>query len=367
MRMEAIVRPGFLTPMTPHRFLFLALLLGSTACLVAQTPVRADDPLAAAPAKPSEVVLIRRTVSQDQGAWVVDYQLRNTGATGLIVTPQAIRATVESWVSNSRVSSHALPRFSRLELPGGAAAATCTSEVIAATEESQRCRERLTIAIWSEDGPSPDSEAVSAVSLAPGAKAHLRVRLDHQHVLYGTYDPLLGIRTVEIDAGPIHLRDEVALDQEHDLAQAKGHWDEPPTDRRDTRHFVSAPDSLHLEAHVPGHQYFRFGDRPVRYGTKMRLRFWYLIAAGTEGECRVRFDQFKDTPTSWRPLANSSYEQTLDAIGRWTKVEKIIRTDDEATTVALGFRVISETNVGELWIDDVTLEPLGHPRASDEP
>ena len=33
------------------------------------------------------------------------------------------------------------------------------------------------------------------VSLAPGAIARVRLRLEHQHVLYGDYDPLLGVRT----------------------------------------------------------------------------------------------------------------------------------------------------------------------------
>ena len=30
---------------------------------------------------------------------------------------------------------------------------------------------------------------------------------------------------------------------------------------------------------------------PVRYRARLRLRFWYLIAAGTEGECRARLAQ----------------------------------------------------------------------------
>jgi hypothetical protein len=132
----------------------------------------------------------------------------------------------------------------------------------------------------------------------------------------------------------------------------------PPEDRRDTKHAVSGPDSLHLEAHVPGHQYYRFPERPVRYSTKMRLRFWYLIAAGTEGECKVGVIQYKDTPTSWRKLEAGGFEQCLKAVGRWTKVERIVQTESEATTLVLEFKIVGESEVGEMWIDDVCLEPV---------
>jgi len=172
---------------------------------------------------------------------------------------------------------------------------------------------------------------------------------------------------VAITLGSSSLRDQVALDREHYLAQPKYSWPEPPDDRRDTRHFVSSPDSLHLEAHIPGHQYYRYPERPVRYGTKMRLRFWYLIAAGTEGECRVRLAQYKDTPTSWRVLSQGGFEQVLETIGHWVKVERVVHAESEATTVALDFRIVPETNVGEMWVDDVSLEPVGSSTTPDSP
>src|SRR4029077_14471967 len=128
---------------------------------------------------------------------------------------------------------------------------------------------------------------------------------------YGDYDPLLANRVVELTLGSSVIRDVVPLDCEQYLAQPKFSWPEPPEDRRDTRHAVSGPDSLHLEADVPGHQYYRYPERPVRYNTKMRLRCCYLIAAGTEGECRVRVAQFKDTPISWRMLHAGGFEQCV--------------------------------------------------------
>jgi hypothetical protein len=358
------------------------------------------DLLAAAPTR-SSLVQIGRTVVQDQGAWVVDYRLRHTGSTAIVVAPEEIAVKVEGWVSNSRVASHAVPRWSSLAVARGPEFST-TGEVIAAVDEAHRCREKLIVTVGSEDAdpsrpiaagsatargqgaprPAPAGERATAVGaragsgrepgpavataglpldLAPGGIVHVRIRLEHQHVLYGDYDPLLGIRAVELTLGGATIRDVVALDCEQYLAQPKFTWPELPEERRDPRHAVSGPDSLHLEAHVPGHHYYRFPDRPVRYATKMRLRFWYLIAAGTEGECRVRVAQYKDTPTSWRMLQSGGFEKCLKVVGRWTKVEQIFTTEPEATTLALDFRIAGDTDVGEMWIDDVSLEPVGCP------
>jgi hypothetical protein len=178
-------------------------------------------------------------------------------------------------------------------------------------------------------------------------------------MIFGDYDPLLAIRKVELTVGNLVIRDVVALDREQYLAQPRFTFPEPPENRRDSRHAVSGPDSLHLEAHVPGHHYYRFPGRPVRYSSKMRLRFWYLIATGTEGQCRVRVTQFKDTPTSWRTLHSGDYEQTLKTVGRWAKVERVIPTEPEATTLTVEFEIAGETDVGEMWIDDVSIDPAG--------
>jgi hypothetical protein len=190
---------------------------------------------------------------------------------------------------------------------------------------------------------------------------HVRIRLEHQHVVYGAYDPLLGSRAVAMTLFGTTVRDLIPLDCERYLAPPKFTWPEPPEEHRDTRYAVTGPDSLHLEAHVPGHHSYRYPDRRVRYGTKMRLRFWYLIAAGTEGECCVRIVQYKDTPTSWRILQSGGSEKCLKVVGRWTEVEQVFTTEPEATALALDFRIASDTEVGEMWIDDVSLEPVGCP------
>jgi hypothetical protein len=384
----------------PHRLsvigwrrtvLGLILVSALVRVMPASGPARADEPAR----RPSTLVQVSRTVAQDQGAWVIDYRLRHTGPAGVIVAPEEIAAKVEGWVSNSRVASHAVPRRSVLAVQHGPEF-TASCDVIAAVDEAHRCREKLIVTAWSEDlcpcrarstcrdktpaaaeakdrapvpgpataPPSPGPAGPTAglpLSLAPGGIVHVRLRLEHQHVLFGDYDPLLAVRQVEMTLAGATVRDLVPLDREQYLAQPRFAWPEPPEDRRDTRHSVSGPDSLHLEAHIPGHHYYRYPDRPVRYGTPMRLRFSYLVAAGTEGECRVRVAQYKDTPTSWRMLNSAGFEKCLKVVGRWTRVEHVFTTDAEATTLALDFRIAGDTDIGEMWIDDVSLEPVGCP------
>ena len=304
-----------------------------------------------------------------------------TGKTGVVITPDDLTIQADGWVSNSRVTSHALPRWSSLRILHGPDLST-VSDVIVATEDADRCRERLKIVIETEDkhplvsiqdistGAKPEREDVQpsriselttpiVFSLAPDAILRVRLRFEHDHILYGEYDPLLSMRSVTLRIGSASVSDVIPLDREQYLAQPRFSWPEPPEGRRDTRHAVSGPDSLHLEAHVPGHQYYRYVDRPVRYGTQMRLRFWYLIAAGTEGDCKVRVAQCKETPVAWRLLNSGLFEQCLKSVGRWTKVERVIQIEAEATKLTLEFTIVGDTEVGEMWIDDVSLEPIG--------
>lgn len=319
----------------------------------------ADD--GASVGNPNRVTLERRGTRQDQGAWVVDYQIRNETNAGLVLTPGEIEVKAEGWVSNSRVPGHASPRKVSVALRP-AEKAVVDGDVIPAADDPARCRERVSLAVWSDD-QAPDAsarpaETLAPVSLPPGGRGLVRLRFAHQHVVQGDYDPLLGVRTVAVRIGQETFHDEVPLDREERVAHPKASWPEPPEERRDPERFVSAPDSLHLEAHVPGRQYYRYPDRPVRYGSRMKLTFWYLTAHGTAGECRVRLAQYKDTPTSCRVLPGGGFDQELTVVGRWTKVERLVRIESEATTAALDFRISSDANLGEMWIDDVSLEPL---------
>jgi hypothetical protein len=318
--------------------------------------------LAPALADSGRLKVVERVLMQDQGDWQVDYCLKLEGSTPLVLTPAEIGARVEGWLSNSKVAVHATPRRSESVI-AGQSGPMAASEVIPSSDESARCRERVVIRVWAGkacDSVPPrggDPEPLKTVTVEPGGLLRVRLRLEHQHCLYGDYDPLLGRRELELRLGGDTIRDALPLDREQYLAQPKDTWPEPPDDHKDTRHFVSGPDSLLLEAGVPGNQYFRFPERKVRYSSRMRLKFWYMIAPGSEGEFKARVAQYRESPNAWKVLSEGGSEYTLKTVGRWIKFEKIIKTEAEATTMALDFR-IANAEIGEVWVDDVTLEPI---------
>jgi hypothetical protein len=321
------------------------------------------------------LVVVDRTIVQDQGSWRIDYRLRYEGRDDIPVTPSDIVAKVEGWVSNSRVPAHANPRWSSVVVSSSSGLSS-TCEVIAAADEEQQCRERLIVRVWRTGDEPPadqpksdqnksgtrsatfDRDASTGLILVPGDTLRVRLRLEHQHFLYGDYDPLLARRAVELRLGSSVLRDTLPMQREQYFAQAKYTWPAAPDDRRDNRYFMSAPDSLHIEGHIPGNTSYRFNDRPVRYATRMRLRFWYLIAPGTEDECRARIMQYKESPTAARGLPDGTHTICLKAVGRWTQAEHVFRTESEATLLALEFQVCGAAEIGELWVDDVSLEPI---------
>jgi hypothetical protein len=335
-----------------------ATLLPLAACL-------SLNALAGAPSQrtgPGRLTVVERVLAQDQGDWQIDYCLRNDRSNPLVLAPVEIGARVEGWLSNSRVAVHANPRRSETSIDGKTGP-MATAEVIPSPDEALRCRERAVIRVWADTAKvappvrGADPEPLASVTVEPGGLLRVRIRLEHQHCLYGDYDPLLGRRDLELRLGAETVRDVLPLDREQYLAQPKDTWPEPPADHKDDRHFMSAPDSLLLEAGMPGNQYYRFPERKVRYSSRMKLRFWYWIAPGTEGEFKARIAQYRESPNAWKVLSDGGSEHTLKTVGRWMKFEKVIKTESEATTLALDFR-IANAEIGEVWIDDVTLEPI---------
>ena len=209
-------RMGFLPV---QRAMHSLVIMGLAWTLTASTSLAID-----VSSERGRLSLVNRSVTQDQGAWVVDYRLRYTGETGVVITPEKIAVKVKGWVSNSRVVSHALPRWSSLVIAHGPDL-SAISEVVAAADDAQRCRERLVVSVWTEDG-GPFSAGLSTpnnaktegsqplaagltepttvlpLSLGPDAIVRVRLRLEHQHILYGEYDPLLAMRVNSLSRLP---------------------------------------------------------------------------------------------------------------------------------------------------------------------
>lgn len=307
----------------------------------------------------ASLALKSRLVSQHHGRWTVRYEVEYLGAEPLDVSPSEVGVTYTGWVANSRIRAHAVPRKSEVQFLL-AEAMPAISTVIGSANEKIRCRERISLAVVVN--PAPASEIILAkhepmpMRIAPRQTFGLVFTIEHEHFLHGTYDPLLGERKLEIQFGPHRLLDTLSLDEELAPATPTVKLSQPPKDRMDDRQCRSAPDSLLLAADVPGYQYFRFDDLPVRYGTRFRLSFWYLIAVGSEGSCHVRMMEYQDTPNAWYRL-DGGFDEELSVQGCWERFEHVFQTRDDTTTMAIDFR-ITGANVGEVWIDDVELVPL---------
>lgn len=335
----------------------LGLLGGLSSMAVPPVAAGAESPSIG---EPNRVSVVRRSLRQDQGGWIVDYRIRNETASGIVIVPSELEAKSEGWVSNSRVDGHAVPRLAALTFRPGRRNSGI-AEMIRSADGVPACRERLSLSIQADDALPPFSsespQPLNPISLAPGASGLLRLHYEHDHAPGGAYDPLLGERTLAIRVGGETFHDVAPLDFEEYTAQPRNPWTEIPEERRDSSRFVSAPHSLHLEAHSLDTRVYRFPDRPARHGSRMRLSFWYLIAKGTLGECRVRLTQ-----SNARSLRGGGFDERLTTVGQWTKVEWLVPIEYDAVSLGLDFRIISEAGVGEMWIDDVALDPIepGH-------
>ncbi|MDB4977936.1 MAG: hypothetical protein JWM56_122 [Candidatus Peribacteria bacterium] len=305
--------------------------------------------------------------------WQVSYVLRNDSQLPIIIGPKNTVANIHAMVSNSRVPAHAAPRASVITVTGSGGL-SATADVIPSADDEKRCRERAVLQVWPhdpnhEDPPDPIAKAVvrlvatseqSTWIIGPGACVQVRLHLEHDHFLYGLYDALLGSRTLLLTLGATQFADRLVLDQPANLPVSMPSFMSPesiPDDRRDSRIFLSAPDSLHVEAQIPGNQSYRFKEVPVPYGARMKLQFWYLVALGSEDAGKVRIVQYKDAPSSWKILSDGDLEQQLTTVGRWVKVERFFFIEPTATSLTMEFRIVGE--IGEMWIDDISMEPVG--------
>ena len=307
--------------------------------------------------------LLDRQISQQGNRWLVRYQVLYEGDTMLDLSADDFSVAYEAWVSNSSLKPHTTPRKSRMRSVLSATR-TLQATVIPSANDRQRCREKLSLACTTGDKPAAEfplaTSAFLPTRVKPGETIWLYLTLEHAHFLHGAYDPLLGERTLEIHFGPCRLIDTIPLNSEQVPARPIVQLSDPPKERLDSRQFHSPPDSLYLAADVPGYQYFRFDEMPVRYGSQFRFTCWYLIAVGTEGSCHARLMEYRDTPNSWERL-DTGFDQQLVLQGRWHKFEKIFQTGDETTTIAIDFRICG-ANVGEMWLDDMTLNSLSEER-----
>lgn len=315
--------------------------------------------------------VVNRSIDQSGGVWQVDYRLKNTTGKPVKISAHNLKLTAVGDVSNSIVPGHSLPKTSRHSLVNGDLKST--SELIKFDKET--CGEKLEVYFGYREVKTTDGWYGDFV-LNNNDFFLLKLRFVHEHVVYENHDPLLGTKHLELSLGGLQLIDTLPLNDILHISSVPtlNLMEKIPEDRRDSTVFYSAPYSLHLEAHIAGNQYFRFPETPVKYSTKMRLKFKYLIARGTYDDFGFKISQYKDTPTSWKVLSEGSYQRNLSTTlfgmrlkntGVWKTYDQIIQVQPDATTMAIDFRFSGDNEVGEAWVDNISLCEIGvreHPQ-----
>ena len=290
------------------------------------------------------------------GTCYLRYALRYRGDEPLRLRPLELSVAYRGWLANASCPAHVAPVLvqGRVECRSQSSAAIVVRD---ARRERDRCRERVTVrvgrAVDELSDPARDPGRVDV--LQDGEQAIVELAFRHEHFLYGPHDPLLGEREVEIRWGALRVEDRVRLGAGHRVDRPRRLYLEPSRARQDPEYCYSPPGALYLAADVPGYQYYRFDDVPVRYGSEWLLRFRYSIARGTQATCRVRVVEYQESPRYWRRLGGG-FDEKLNRRGEWTLFERRFRVGDETTAIAVDFRMTG-SDVGEMWVDDVELVP----------
>lgn len=309
-----------------------------------------------------QLILLDHQISQENSTWNIAYKIKYCGEEKIELLGSDIDLEYDAWVSNSSCPPHIIPQKSAAKI-NLVEINSIQTTVIANSNDRHHCRERISVAfsLNLEEKPFKNRIYWMPLKLIPQKEFWCYLKIEHEHFLYGMtdkdhpgYDPLLGDRNLKIRLGNIYFLDIIPISQEYYSAQPRINLNSPPKEKMDDRQFRSSPDSLYLAADIPGLQYFRFDDMHLKYGSELKLSFYYLIAVDTEGSGNVRVIEYQDTPNAWYRL-EGGFDERLEITGRWRKFEQTFRLRNETTTIALDFRIIG-ANVGEMWIDDVVLE-----------
>jgi hypothetical protein len=301
--------------------------------------------------------LLSRSITQDGGSWDIVYRFRYYGPR-VYIYPRDVNITISSLVSNSRVPGHGVPLPSHLHLDNSLALWTYSNIIIPEITGTYRslekiCNENLGISV----DPS---------SLRTGDTLTLKLRLEHDHSVYKDFDPLLGTRFLKISMKSFRFIDIIPLNSVSPVFYKSISPDSPP-EKKSKKYYVSSPDSLYvnLSDETSGNWYheWRFDRMPP--GTRWRLKFFYLIALGTNGNPNIRIDQNYQTTRYGENV--SRHEESLKSVGRWTEYDRVIELGPLTNALRLYIGINSVPGVreavgesGEMWVDDVTISPLAH-------
>ncbi len=266
-------------------------------------------------------------IEQQNSDWIINYSFRAVKNCPDTIS-ENVAIKVVGYVSNSGVPDHEFHRWSELDSRARS------------VFEHKTCKEKLLI-------ENLDSK---------NGILSIQIKLNHSHPIFA-YSPLLGKRQITINIDTWHYSEllDMSREQYHALPNSNlTHND----DKADDTYFLSPPHSLYLNSNLPGEQYYRFSEVPLRAGTRMELSFYYYMPQQPDGNFQCRWCEYRETEGSWKVLSDYSFEEVLKPTGkRWKKYTKRFTVSPETTTGAFDVR-IGNSEWGEVWIDNISLKPI---------
>lgn len=329
--------------------------------------------------KQPELSVVGRWVESQGSMWRVRYECVYTGGKTIIIEPKDVSASISATVSNSRATGHHIPQ--KIETHCGVREPS-KSIVIPhpSGNDPLQCHETITLGLtmpnsempwgvhWPQTSAQPSTPPLEfqELPLKPGDHFVIILTGAHEHFLQPT-EPLLGARNVTITVGNMVIRDALKeLNEEARRIYPDTELKIPSEVFRDHNRINKLPHQLHLAADIPEKRQYRYNEIPVLPDTEVKIKFRYVLAAGSLEGCRVRVEQYTDGPgnSPWKVLPGRR-EQTLSVATGWKPVEITCRTDPRATTLSLSFGFSSvDPNtpfIGEVWIDQVAITHTGAP------
>ena len=295
-----------------------------------------------------ELIKTSREVRQDKGTWVVSYKLRSPFGEEAFVRRSDVVMTLAGTASNSAVPGDGVCREFRIiasdaeKSPGNFGRHAIHLD----ESDARSCRMAIRVEMGDKD----------AAVISPGRDLDLRIFFEHNHFVYGIWEPILGNWSLGVDMGEFQFRDRLKLDMAErarpDLAINVGEGS------RDETYSKSAVNSVYFASHDPCKNNVSVNNIPVRYGTKLRFSFRYLVAVGTEGEPCVELRQETDVGNMWKRIYDADMTIVLTTVGKWHEYSGIINVDGSGSLLDVRFRLAS-SDVGEVWISDLQLKEVG--------
>lgn len=304
----------------------------------------------------SEFQVVGQSSWFENNELTVSYLLENTSSKTELISTQVLIKSV-GYLSNSCLTGHGVPLLYETYCPS-------STKDGSQVETADTCWESISVSFKYKSVVYIVRKSISFY-VDPGDQVVLIVNFKHNHFLQGKYHPLFGKRLISLWV--------------NGWCGAYNHYSSPdnfirskifnrsqfPADVSSTTYTTDGSPSLWLFSHAPDILSYRVDNIQVRYGSLVRVSFFYLVAEGSISKPVVDIQQFKSGPgSSWSQapeLDQSFVLLSKKKSQQWERFDRIIKIGNSTTDMTVRFRLMSgDFNLvpGEIWISQLVVSEL---------